>query len=143
MFSKIHNRFNDRGGKRMIMAAAVCAAGLMVGAGGGALLAQLNNANPVPNTETPTVPCCISEMGCSAPCQNDANGESTEIVPVNSVWTTCPLVLLITPGQNPGPCQPMPPTVCGVEVTWSKANCQGSEIFMPWAEPNCSQSPGC
>ncbi|MCL5945524.1 MAG: hypothetical protein M1472_01570 [Planctomycetes bacterium] len=55
MFSKIHNRFNGRGGKRMIMAAAVCVAGLMMGVGG-TLLAQLANPNPVPLTENPPCP---------------------------------------------------------------------------------------
>ena len=143
MFREIHNRSGWSGGKtRMAAAAAVCAAAVAAGVAGGVALAQVGGPNPAPATES--FACCVGVMGCSAPCQNDANGESTEIVPQNVIWMTCPLVELITPGMKPGgPCQPLPPTVCGVEATWSEANCQGRESVMLWPEPNCSQSPGC
>jgi hypothetical protein len=144
MVGNIRDRFKAQGGGAMKKVAALCVAGVVAGVVGGVALAQVAGPNPPPATETPSAPCCISVMGCAAPCQNDANGESTEVLPVNVPWTTCPLVQLITPGSSlPGPCQPLPPTTCGVEVTWSKANCQGLATFMPWPESNCSQSPGC
>lgn len=144
MFREIHNRPRSQGGRAMGLAAVLCVAGVAAGVVGGVALAQVVETNPLPAAETTSAPCCISVLGSSASCQNDANGESTEVLPLNTVWTTCPLVLLITPGMSPGgPCQVLPPTLCGVEVTWSKANCDGLPTFLQWSESNCSQNPGC
>ena len=53
MFRAIRERLNWQSGKsRLAMAAAICAAGLAIGFGGSALLAQLNEGNPVPNEES-------------------------------------------------------------------------------------------
>ena len=63
MFRAIRERLNWQSGKsRLAMAAAICAAGLAIGLGGSALLAQLNEGNPVPNTEsTPNNIPCVDE----------------------------------------------------------------------------------
>ena len=64
MFRAIRDRLNWRSGKvRLAVAAAICAAGLGTGLGGSALLAQLNEGNPVPNTEAIQCP-YISQSGC-------------------------------------------------------------------------------
>ena len=54
------------GRTRPAVAAAICAAGLAIGLGGSALLAQLNEGNPVPNTEsTPNNIPCVDEGACT------------------------------------------------------------------------------
>lgn len=69
MFSKIHGRFTWRSGKAgMILAVAVCAAGMAVGGGGKILLAQLTGPNPTSNLEA--IPCPYIAGTCTAtyPC---------------------------------------------------------------------------
>ncbi len=64
MFSKICGQFNWRSGKtRMALAAAICVVGLMAGAGGRALLAQLKEPNPLALNEG--VGPCINAVTCS------------------------------------------------------------------------------
>ena len=77
MFSKIHNRFNDRGGKRMIMVAAVCVAGLAAGIGGRVVLAQLREGNPQTTTEWNGMYNCPANTSCEAvPCPHPSATDS-------------------------------------------------------------------
>lgn len=87
MFNKMRDRFNRRGGKvRLIVAALVCAAGLALGVGGTAVVAQIAGGNPTPSTETTN---CDAQVACTisipttppvvVPCYENAPGgvEST------------------------------------------------------------------
>ncbi len=78
MFNATHSRFNWRSPNvRLCMAAAMCAAGLAIGAiSGGRLLAQLTGGNPTPAAETTKTctyisePCSTNVQGCFADIQN-------------------------------------------------------------------------
>ena len=66
MFRAIRERLNWQSGKsRLAMAAAICAAGLAIGLGGSALLAQLTSPNPVPQTETTKYGPCVDLVPCA------------------------------------------------------------------------------
>ncbi len=68
MSKAMRGRLNWRSGKmRLAMAAAICAAGLAIGFGGNALLAQLTSPNPVPQTETTKYGPCVDLVPCTDP----------------------------------------------------------------------------
>ena len=68
MFKATVKQPSWRTGKiRLAVAAAICAVGLGVGFGGSALLAGLNEGNPVPNTEGPNVPTRHSPVATQQP----------------------------------------------------------------------------
>lgn len=116
MFGKIGDRFKLRSRRgRVTAAAAICAAGLVVGFGGSTLLAQLKEGNPTPQTEATTYceyvvsgsgfildPTCGSSCGwgvgwqlcydCQSPCPWNAGMTIQNgccYYPVNLVNTSC------------------------------------------------------
>ncbi len=78
MFSKIHGRFNGRGGKvRLTFAALICAAGLGLGTEGTTVLAQLTVGNPKPALEWNGMYNCPANTSCEAvPCPHPSATDS-------------------------------------------------------------------
>ena len=136
MFNTIHNRFNWRSGRaRLIAAAAICVAGLVIGTGAGTLLAQLKGPNPATSTEAGS---CVGQVGgCVIWCK--IWGQGSEDVTAVSYQ-----------GCKTGPageqCQPDgTEVVCGEENLWGgNLTCSGPPMLStPYQQPLGVTGPGC
>lgn len=137
MFSKILKGFHGRGGKRMIVAAAVCAVGLGIGFGGGSLLAQLTGPNPTSNVEAEQ--CCEPIDGCPFSCYNFGIAGSIETTNMQ-YYCGCSVNSVSTQ-----PCSSTTKEViCGLTQQFIGPDCKGGPIEANWAyHIECAQNPPC